>query len=321
MPKVSAVITTYNRAHFLKRAIRSVLEQTFQDFEIVVVNDASRDNGATDAVVESFHDPRIKYFRHESNKGIGVTRNTGVLNSSGKYIAFLDDDDAWLPKKLELQCGLFDSSSDAVGVVYTGIYRLEWKIKKITGQRIPRHRGHILDALRERNCIGTSSSVMIRRGCFDKVGLFDDALPYGEDFDMWLRLAGEFQFEYTEEPLVLYSRHDVKLSTNDARRLSGVERLLEKHGKFFSTDERRYARFHFNLGLLYCYNGNVGKSRRALLKAINLSPYQAKFYYYLGISLLGAQGLTQWIRLTKRVRQYFSAAPPEFPSAIDEQLQ
>jgi glycosyltransferase involved in cell wall biosynthesis len=321
MPKVSAVIPTYNRAHFLERAIRSVLDQTFQDFEIVVVNDASPENDATDAVVEGFRDPRIKYFRHESNKGIGVTRNTGVLNSSGEYIAFLDDDDAWLPQKLELQCRLLESSPATVGAVYTGGYSMLWKSKKIIRQRIPCYRGNILDALRARNCIGTSSSVMIRKSCFDKVGLFDDALPYGEDFDMWLRLAQRFHFEYLDEPLVMYSLHDVKLSTNWARRLSGAERILEKHGEFFSTDVQRYAGFHFNLGLLYCYNGNIGKSRRALLKAINLSPYQAKFYYYLGISLLGAQGLTQWIRLTKQIRQYFNAAPPEFPSVLEEKSQ
>jgi glycosyltransferase involved in cell wall biosynthesis len=128
MPKVSAVIPTYNRAQFLERAIRSVLDQTFQDFEIVVVNDASPDEGATDAVVKDFRDPRIKYFRHETNKGIGATRNTGVLNSSGEYIAFLDDDDAWLPQKLALQCRLL--TTRLLWARYTGTYGLDQRARK-----------------------------------------------------------------------------------------------------------------------------------------------------------------------------------------------
>ncbi len=318
MPKVSVVIPTYNRAEFLERAIKSVLDQTFQDFEIVVINDACTDGGQTDAVMKRFADDRIIYVRHETNKGIGVARNTGVLNSSGEYIAFLDDDDAWLPQKLELQCKLLDSSPANVGVVYTGGYTFDWKSKKTTRQRTPRHRGNILDTLRAGNCIGTSSRVMVRKSCFDKVGLFDDALLYGEDFDMWVRLAREFQFDFVEEPLILYTRHEVKLTTNYAKRLCGAKRIFEKHREYFSTDKRRYARLHFQLGLLYCYNGEMGKGRRALLQAIKLSPYQAKFYYYLGVSLLGAHGLKQWIRLTKHIRNTFSAAAPELPSVLDK---
>src|SRR5919106_1816578 len=120
MPKVSVIIPTYNRVESLPLAIKSVLAQTFQDFEIIVVDDASHDN--TPAVIARFNDERIRYIRHDTNKKISASRNTGVLNSRGSYIAFLDDDDEWLSEKLQLEVDLLDNSPLKTGAVYTGFY-------------------------------------------------------------------------------------------------------------------------------------------------------------------------------------------------------
>src|SRR5258705_10332336 len=109
MPKVSVIIPTYNRAECLRSAITNVLNQTFQDFEIVVVDDSSQDH--TREVVNSLDDKRIKYIRHERNKGVAAARNTGVSNAKGDYIAFLDDDDEWFPEKLKKQCAVLEASS------------------------------------------------------------------------------------------------------------------------------------------------------------------------------------------------------------------
>src|SRR5581483_7703419 len=106
MPKVSVVVSTHNRAELLHAAIASVLSQSFQDFEILVVDDHSQDHTAQ--VVQRFRDGRIKYLRHETRRGGAAARNTGIQNSSGEYIAFLDDDDEWLPEKLETQVALFE---------------------------------------------------------------------------------------------------------------------------------------------------------------------------------------------------------------------
>src|SRR5262245_29216969 len=108
MPKVSVIIPTHNRAEFLRSAITSVLNQTFQDFEIIVVDDASTDN--TSEVVTYFGDKRIKYMRNNINKGDAGTRNVGVVNSNCTYIAFLDDDDEWLPNKLQIQIDMLEDS-------------------------------------------------------------------------------------------------------------------------------------------------------------------------------------------------------------------
>ena len=110
MAAVSVIITTYNRAHLVGKAIKSVLNQTFQDFELIVVDDGSTDN--TEEVINSFNDTRIRYIRHKINKGGNAARNTGLRNSKGEYIAFLDSDDEWLPEKLERQLEVFKKSQD-----------------------------------------------------------------------------------------------------------------------------------------------------------------------------------------------------------------
>ncbi len=117
-PTVSVIIPTYNRAHLLGRAIESVLDQTYQDFEIIVVDDASADE--TEEVVKSFGDDRINHIRHQKNKGGSAARNTGIKAARGEFIAFLDSDDEWVPKKLEKEIDRLQTLSNEVGVVYSG---------------------------------------------------------------------------------------------------------------------------------------------------------------------------------------------------------
>lgn len=121
MPLVSVVIPTYNRAEFLPRAVESVLRQTVDDFELIVVDDASTDD--TEAVVERFDDPRVEYVRHGTNRGGSAARNTGIERSSGEYIAFLDSDDEWYPRKLERQVEELRSRSDEWVATYCGFER------------------------------------------------------------------------------------------------------------------------------------------------------------------------------------------------------
>ncbi len=128
MPDVSVIIPIYDRSEFLCTAIASVLAQTLQDFEIIVVDDASADD--TQEVVGNLDDGRIRYIRHEINKGVAATRNTGVLNSKGKYIAFLDDDDEWFPEKLKKQFDLLETRPRIVGGVYTGSLAVEATSRK-----------------------------------------------------------------------------------------------------------------------------------------------------------------------------------------------
>src|SRR5215475_868787 len=117
MPKVSVIIPTHNRAEFLRSAITSVLNQTFQDFEIIIIDDASKDH--TQEVIANFNDARIKVIYNQVSKGAAGARNIGIMNSSSEYTAFLDDDDEWLPEKLQIQNCFLDDSPSEVGGVYT----------------------------------------------------------------------------------------------------------------------------------------------------------------------------------------------------------
>jgi len=118
MPKISVISPTYNRAHLITRAVHSVLNQTYQDFEYIVVDDASTDN--TEEVIKGFKDERIKYIKHEKNRGPSAARNTGIKAAKGEYIGFLDSDDEWLPEQAEKQVSKFLESPDNVGVIYCG---------------------------------------------------------------------------------------------------------------------------------------------------------------------------------------------------------
>jgi glycosyltransferase involved in cell wall biosynthesis len=118
-PTVSIIIPTYNRSRLLARAVKSVLNQTYQNFELIIVDDASTDN--TEEVVGSFNDERIKYVRHEKNKGEAVARNTGIKAARGEYIASHDSDDEWLHEKLAKRIRAFENCSPEIGVVYTAL--------------------------------------------------------------------------------------------------------------------------------------------------------------------------------------------------------
>ncbi len=285
MPEVTVIIPTYNRAETLCLAIKSVLNQTFQDFEILVVDDASKDH--TKEAVSRFKDKRIKYIRHETNKKEAGTRNTGVRNSNGRYIAFLDDDDEWLSEKLEKQVYLLEHGPSLVGGIYTGSFQIDRASGKTLTQIIPTKRGDIFRDMLSRNYIGTPSVVLLKKECFEKVGLFDESILFGPDYDMWLRISKEFHFEYIRDPLTKYYVHDNRLSTNYEIMIRGSESLIEKYGQLFASDSKSYSFRYFALGALYCYNGDVTKGRKAFFKAINLYPFEIRHYFYFCLSLLG----------------------------------
>jgi len=265
-----------------------VLNQTYTDLEIVIVDDASTDD--TEAVAAQLPDSRIRYVRHPVNRRIARARNTGLMNSSGEYIAFLDDDDEWLPTKLAEQVTALDSSAEIVGAVYTGFAQIELSTQEVLATIRPGKRGHILHELCVRNWIGTASTVCLRRRCFDDVGLFDEEMEFGEEYDMWIRIAHRFDFRYIDKVLVRYGVHSNRLSTNYAAMIEGLERQLAKHSSFFAIDRANHSRRYAVLGTLYCYCGNTSYGRRAFAKAIRASPLALRSYFYLGLTLLGVRG-------------------------------
>jgi glycosyltransferase involved in cell wall biosynthesis len=287
MPKVSVVIPSYNRARYLRRAIQSVLDQTFKDFEIIVVDDASTDE--TPQIVEAFRNPTIRYFRHDTNQREARSRNPGVQNAVGEYIAFLDDDDSWLPQKLALQVDLFDKSPSKLGAVYCSSLEVDGETGRVLSKWNAQKRGNIFRDLSEVNWIGIPSVIVLRRQCFDTLGLFDEQIEFGLDFDMWIRVARAYEYDFISEPLVLRSIYHKRLSTNYELVLKGAESMLRKYGDYFSLNRKCYSRRFLHLGVLYCYSGHIRTARISFLKAIRFNPLEIRNYYNFALSLLGTE--------------------------------
>ncbi len=279
MRKVDVIIPTYNRPSFLTKAIGSVLNQTFKDFTIIVVDDGSSEDGTT-RVVEGFRDERIKCVRNETNMGEGRSRNIGLMNSNAEYIAFLDDDE-WLPEKLELEVNLLESLPSKVGGVYTGFTGIENSSGKVLYERIPKKRGDVYHEMIHENVVGTSSTVLLRRECFKRAGQFDESIPYGLDYDMWIRISKDFHFDCIEKSLIKYHCHEGQLTNDMTRFISGQEALIKKYEHFFSLNKKSYSERYWGLGFLYRESGDADRAWRALVKAIKIYPFEKKNYFSL----------------------------------------
>jgi glycosyltransferase involved in cell wall biosynthesis len=293
MPKVSVIIPTHNRAEFLRSAITSVLNQTFQNFEIVVIDDASKDH--TREVVANFNDTRIKFVHNQVSKGDAGARNTGIMNSNCEYIAFLDDDDEWLPEKLKIQTCLLDDSAPEVGGVCTACFIIKGLSKRTLYISISES-----NDLSKGNFI-TTSSILLRRECFEKCGLFDESMPTSSDYDMWIRMSKKYSFVIIKTPLVRYYTNENSLTFNYEKMIKGREILFERYDSLFQQNPREYSKEYLNLGVLYCYKGEVQKGRKSFSKAIRMNPFDIRNYFNFSLSLLGAKRFRKLKKVKEKV--------------------
>jgi glycosyltransferase involved in cell wall biosynthesis len=209
MPKVSVVIPAYNAMTYLPETVESVLQQTFTDFEVLIIDDGSSDH--IKEWVAQLTDPRIKLIS-QINQGLPNARNTGIVHALGEYIAFLDADDLWKPTKLEKQVRCLDDNP-SIGLVHTWMVLVDEQSQP-TGRVITSNaEGEVWKQLVERNVIACPS-VMVRRDCFDAVGMFDSTLRSIEDWDMWIRIASRYPFAVINEPLAYYRQLANSMSKN-----------------------------------------------------------------------------------------------------------
>ncbi len=236
MPKVSVVIPTYNRLPMLKEAVDSVLAQSFEDMELIVVDDGSADGTAEEM---KRYGGRVKLIQHSQNKGVSAARNRGILHARGKYIAFLDSDDLWVKGKLRIQVSFLEDNPH-----YPICYTDEIWIRR--GKRVnpmlkhAKYSGWIFEKCLPL-CIISPSSVMMRRTLFSKVGLFDEALPVCEDYDFWLRVSARFPIFFIDRKLIVKrGGHPDQLSQrswgNDRCRVIALEKLLSE--PYIGSEER-----------------------------------------------------------------------------------
>jgi glycosyltransferase involved in cell wall biosynthesis len=274
-PLVSIVLPTYQRPHLLDRAIATVQNQTFLDWELLVVDDngvgTEWQRRTEDLVRKAMQDARVHYLVHEFNRGACAARNTGTGSARGRYVAYLDDDDAWYPFKLERQVAKLESVDAAVALVYGSLRRVDE-----TGRtRVQRADGtaHLWRNLLLRNGIGTTSVVVCRREALEAVGGFDERLPSMQDYDLYIRLAQRYPFAWVEE--VLLDKHSHAGATL-GKDLQGVLRANEvfyqKHRALFEADRGVHYQRLVWYGRHALRAGSIGLGRTLLMRAWRLSP-------------------------------------------------
>jgi len=229
--RVSIIMPTYNRASLIGRAIGSVLDQTFSDWELVIVDDCSTDD--TESRVAAFGDPRIRYVRQKKNGGVSAARNAGILNASpSEFIAFIDDDDEWMAEKISEQIEVFDRGDPSLGAVGCG------RIDHEGGQVetfLPKHRGWIFEDVLARRARGYSAPLLlVRRFPGMPDFLFDESFPCLEDAEYVLRIARQFKFDFVPKALIRVYRDDGGPHVwNPENSLKGYRLFLAKYEKEF----------------------------------------------------------------------------------------
>lgn len=227
--QVSVIIPTYNRANIIGKSIQSVLNQTFNEFELIIVDDGSTDN--TKKIVESFKDYRIVYKFLNENRGVAAARNIGISLSKAEYIAFQDSDDIWHPHKLEIIVSLIQQFKNIDFIFSCGEIIKESKIVGITGDQSWVNgalKNKIIYNLFKSNFIPTQG-VVIKKDKLIRVGGFDESFPSASDHELWLRLATICNFYFVNEPLYEIHFSNECITNNVSKRLNSQIRLFHKN--------------------------------------------------------------------------------------------
>ncbi|MEY2539889.1 MAG: hypothetical protein QOG67_3629 [Verrucomicrobiota bacterium] len=224
------MIPTYNREALIARSIQSVLNQSYADLELLVIDDGSTDDTA--GVAAGFHDPRLNYVRLPNNSGAAAALNVGIRMSKGKFLSFQGSDDEWLPDKLAKHMAVFEQSSDKLGVVYSDMLRIlkDGSVRYHNSPTIvPGRLVNPTTRFYEVYMLG-SQAVLIRRECLDATGYFNADLPALEDLELFIRLSKRFDFYRIPEPLVRYYETD-GLSKNRHATLNARKLLVKLYYK------------------------------------------------------------------------------------------
>ncbi len=285
-PKVSVVLPTYNRAQYLDRAISSVLNQSFSDFELIIVDDASTDD--TEKVVSMFNDDRIKYIKNEKNLGGAGARNVGIKHAKGDFIAFQDSDDEWHPEKLKEQMEVFKKAEPDVAVVYTAFIRkVGDKEFIVPPPSVKKKEGNIYrELLYHVNFVGTPTAV-VRKKAIEKVGGFDQRFPRLQDWDLFLRLAKHYKFKFISKPLL--TAYDVpgNISSNIDSLIRALRLLLGKHYEEIRKDRKIISKFYQRIGEALLEAGRKPEGKKLLIKAFIADPLNPKVAIKAVASLFG----------------------------------
>jgi glycosyltransferase involved in cell wall biosynthesis len=277
---VTAVITTFRREPaMVLRALSSILQQTLKDIEVIIVDDSPNDfpfrNDVKEMVMQqkAIHpNIEIRYIQHMKSQGACAARNTGLSEAKGEFIAYLDDDDEWLPEKLEKQIRLMDDPT--VALVYCGRYCKNDTTNTCDIEKTEYYHRDVFRILLDHNFVGSTSFPLIRADALKKIDGFDILMKSAQDYDVWLRLSEKYNVDYVDEPLVVYHMHDgEQITNNPQKKIDGLERINEKYREYIEKDAELWWKRNIVITPYYAKNGERKKAFSIWMKCVLKRPF------------------------------------------------
>ncbi len=314
MPAVSIIIPSYNHGRFLPQALKSVLSQSFSDFEVIVVDDGSTDD--TSEIISDYLD-RVKY-RYQVNQGPSASRNHGMREATGEYLMFLDADDVLLPGKLEIQVKALEQHPEW-GVVYSA-----WQYMDQTGTPIlsavrPKKQGQLLKEWLLRSFFFPPGCALMRQECFQTCGFFDESLSASEDTDYWMRLAlAGYAFGYVDEVLFGYRISQGSITSNFRNQIKNEYLRLDKfyaqpalEEDILALKSKAYAILRFEAAAKYYQADEITTAQDTMREAVQLCPELIQDKNWLVEWLAGAAMDPRVDRPVQLIATVFNNLPPE----------
>jgi len=309
-PSISVIITTYNRTDLLYQSVKSVINQRYSNYEIIIVDDHSTD-GTEDLFNNKLNklESRIRYFKHDSNKGLTESRNTGLKYANGDYVAFLDDDDEWEANKLEKQMVWLSNNSVKNNILYCGLKTVDNSGKEISVNK-PNINGEIKKAIINPGLNTIPSSWILNTKELKGIGGFDTDLRTGIDHDFWMKLAKEdFVANYIPDTLVISRKSNNQMTRDVNQRIKGIKKYLAKWRPYLiewfgSTNATRYINKYYirvigNLGIEMLILGDKKSGRKCFYAAFK---YHKATFLFSKYCIAYTLGINVFILLTKMKR-------------------
>ena len=277
--KVSILIPSYNVAQYLPQAIDSALDQTFQDFEIIIIDDGSTDN--TREIVEKYlkREPEKIRYIYQENEGLACARNTGLRQARGSLIALLDADDQWLPTRLEETVRAIGEDK-SIGLVHANVTRIteDGSVIETQKRNMQFLTGNIFNYIFLRKVDISILTILFRKECCERVGLFDKNLTRlgCEDRELWLRISRHYKFKYIDKVLGLYRVRGDSMSRNTEKMMQARIYVIEKFCSLYKDCQKlrnkALAKIYRNLGDEYFKERKLSRAREQYSKAIGFNP-------------------------------------------------
>jgi glycosyltransferase involved in cell wall biosynthesis len=284
MPQVSINMPCYNDSQWLDECLHSILTQTYQDFEIIIVDDGSTDN-SKQIIQKYLDDDRIRYF-YQNNEGFSGATNRGLKESKGRYISFISPDDLWLPHKLEKQVSFLEKNKN-IDMVHSDVYHIDSE-GKIIKQRRPNiskniSKKELINGLFLRSIKICHQTVMIRKDCFKEVGFFDNKI-IASDYDMWIRLANKHNIDYIDEPLTKKRFHKNQLMAKNMEQifkddLLVIDKATLLYPFLIKYKKKKIAEINYRWGVLLLLKNKKTEAKKQFSKSLKMNPFSIRNYF------------------------------------------